>query len=131
MTMSKGPQQNEDIYTDIAEPWEKIAPLAVFSGMTLPQFKDIIQPSVDARKKIKSLDIQTTTEIVARNNADVVTLAGCHKAVNGVKSHPDFGENSPLYKAMGYVPTDERKSGLVRATAQPAPPEEPPAQAVA
>ena len=129
--MSTGPQNHEDIYTDILEPWEEKAPLAVFGGMTLSQFKDIIQPSVDARKKIKSLEIQTTTERVARNNADVVTLAGCHKAVNGVKSHPEFGENSPLYKAMGYVPTDERKTGLVRATAKQALPEEPPAQAVA
>ena len=35
-------------------------------------------------------------------------------AVNGVRSHPEFGENSALYKAMDYVPKNERKSGLVR-----------------
>ena len=34
--------------------------------------------------------------------------------VDGVRSHPQFGGNSPLYKAMGCVPKHERKSGLVR-----------------
>jgi hypothetical protein len=31
-----------------------------------------------------------------------------------VKAHRESGENSALYKAMGYVPKDERKNGLVR-----------------
>jgi len=31
-----------------------------------------------------------------------------------VGGNREFGENSALYKAMGYVPRDERKNGLVR-----------------
>jgi hypothetical protein len=34
--------------------------------------------------------------------------------VDSVKGHPKFGENSPLYSAMGYVPKSERSSGLTR-----------------
>jgi len=34
--------------------------------------------------------------------------------VKGVQCHPAHGENSPLYRAMGYVTFSERKTGLVR-----------------
>ena len=39
--------------------------------------------------------------------------------VNGVRSAPGFGENSALYKAMGYVPKNDRRSGLVRPVTNP------------
>lgn len=43
--------------------------------------------------------------------------------VNSVKSHPTYGENSDLYRAMGYVTTTDRATGLTRkgATEQPVP----------
>jgi hypothetical protein len=34
--------------------------------------------------------------------------------VKGVQSHPEYGEDSPLYRAMGFVPFSERRSGLTR-----------------
>ncbi len=33
---------------------------------------------------------------------------------HGVRSHPDHGEDSPLYRSMGFVPKSERGSGLTR-----------------
>ena len=41
--------------------------------------------------------------------------------VNGVKGDPDFGEDSDLYEAMGYVRKSERKSGLTRKKKTPPP----------
>ena len=34
--------------------------------------------------------------------------------VKGVQCHPDHGEDSPLYRAMGFVTFSERKTGLIR-----------------
>ena len=67
---------------------------------------------------------QLTVARQNRNNADEPTNDVCLAVVNGVRSHPDYGENSALYKAMGYVPKRERKSGLVRPSdaTQPAQP---------
>jgi hypothetical protein len=31
---------------------------------------------------------------------------------HGVRSHPDHGEDSPLYRSMGFIPKSERNSGL-------------------
>ncbi len=35
----------------------------------------------------------------------------------GVEGHPDHGDDSPLYRAMGFVPFSERRSGLTRKSA--------------
>jgi hypothetical protein len=36
-----------------------------------------------------------------------------------VQGHPEYGEDSPLYRAMGFVPFSERSSGLSRKSASP------------
>lgn len=55
-----------------------------------------------------------------RVNADVVSNENALNVVNAVRGAPGFGENSALYRAMGYVPKNERKSGLVRPSSIPA-----------
>lgn len=42
------------------------------------------------------------------------TLKQCNLVVNSVKGTPGFGEDSPLYEAMGNVRKSERRSGLSR-----------------
>ena len=44
-----------------------------------------------------------------------------YRVVDGVKCAPTHGRNSPLYRAMGYVPYDERSSGLTRKRAESTP----------
>ncbi|MBA2593787.1 MAG: hypothetical protein M3495_08480 [Pseudomonadota bacterium] len=41
----------------------------------------------------------------------------CAKAVNAVRGDVEYGEDSAFYKALGYVPKSERKSGLRRIAA--------------
>ena len=94
--------------------WEEVASSAQLGGMTLPQFKTKVKPSLDYRAEIATLENQLTIARQNRNNADEVSNDVCLAVVNGVRSHPEFGENSALYKAMGYIPKNERKSGLVR-----------------
>ena len=38
---------------------------------------------------------------------------------NGVRGNKDYGNDSPLYGAMGFVRKSERKSGLTRKTKSP------------
>lgn len=56
-----------------------------------------------------------------RDDADVVTNEAIQKVVKGVAGDPDFGEDSDLYEALGYVRKSERRSGLSRKKAAPAP----------
>jgi hypothetical protein len=112
--MPNSPQETEDFIKDIADAWEESASGAQFGGMTLAQFKTKVKPSLDYRAEIATLEGQLIVARKNRDNADEPSNETCFSVVSGVKSHPDHGENSALYKAMGYVPKNERKSGLVR-----------------
>jgi len=51
---------------------------------------------------------------VQRNSADLETNDLADKVVNPVKGDPNFGEESALYSAFGYVLKSDRASGLTR-----------------
>ena len=112
--MSNNPKETNDFINDVTKAWEEVAKDESFADMTLAQFKAKVKPSLDYRTEIETLERQLTA---ARRNRDLVDEASnteCQLVVNGIKSHRDYGENSALYKTMGYVPKDERRSGLVR-----------------
>jgi len=94
--------------------WERLASEKSFGGMTLTQFNEIAKASVDTRTQIAGLEKQMTALHNQRDDADVVTNDTLQKVVKGVMGDPDFGEDSALYEAMGYVRKSERKSGLSR-----------------
>ena len=124
--MPDNPQYAESFIDDILGPWEELAADAVFAETTLEQFRKAVKSSLDRRADIKSLETQLISARQSRNLADVDSVELCLKVVNGVKSSSKFGENSSLYKAMGYITKLERKSGLVRPAANKPVPEKPP-----
>jgi hypothetical protein len=112
--MPCSPKETEDLINDIVAAWQGVASDAQFGGMTLAQFKTKVKPSLDFRAEIETLESQLKVARQNCNNADDPSNEACLAVVNGVRSHPDYGENRALYKAMGYIPKNERKSGLVR-----------------
>ena len=121
--MPTPPKQVEENTNKITKAWEEFAKDTLFGKMTLGQYKAKVKPSLDARDTIKSLETQMTAAINAREDADVVTVATNQIVVNGVVGDVEFGEDSDLYEAMGYVRKSERKTGLTRKKkTPPAPP---------
>ena len=51
---------------------------------------------------------------ISRDHADIVTANPTQLVVNAVKGDPDFGDDSDLHDAMGYVRRSDRASGLSR-----------------
>ncbi|MGH8590039.1 MAG: hypothetical protein ACREXX_12130 [Gammaproteobacteria bacterium] len=103
-----------DKLTRTTEAWEEHALDAKFAEMTLDQFKAKVKPSLDCREKIASLRRQLETAIKKRQESDAASTDVCAKVVNAVRGDIGYGEDSALYKALGYVPKSERKSGLRR-----------------
>ena len=101
--------------------WEEQAPSAKFSGMTLAQFKEAVKPSFDHRETITTSDAGASVARVKRNSADLETNDLADKVVNSVKGDPNFGEDSALYNAFGYVLKSERASGLTRRSTEVTP----------
>ena len=117
--MAESPNITEKFLNDIINAWTELDPTAQFAGLTLAQFEAKVKPSFDTRTEISTLETQLKAARQSRRNADVVSNDDALNIVNGVRSAPGFGENSALYKAMGYIPKNDRRSGLVRPTANP------------
>ena len=82
--------------------------------MTFAQFKATVKPALDARVPVTTLRHQLEEAVRDRQEADATATDACLKVVNAVRGDVDEGENSTLYKALGYVPKNERRSGLRR-----------------
>ena len=108
------PNEIADATNQVINAWGTLAPAATFGGMTLAQFKTKVQPSFDTRTQITTLEEQLTSAQDKRDNADKVTVAATQLVVNAVKGDPNFGDDSDLYDAMGYVRRSARASGLSR-----------------
>jgi hypothetical protein len=106
------PKKTEDKIKQTADVWEQLASAKSFGGMTLPQFKAAVAPSLDARALIDQLQNQLTQAINQREDADNLSLAKMQLVVNGVLADPAEGPDGSLYEAMGYTRKSERKSGL-------------------
>lgn len=110
--MPASPKDNEQRIRRILNGWETLAPEKTFGGMTLAQFKAAVQPSLDARQTLESLEDKRTQAIADREAADVVSLKKSQQVVNGVLADPEFGPDSALYESFGYIPDRDRASGL-------------------
>ena len=108
------PKDNLDRLTRILSAWKNLAGTAAFAGMTAEQFETAIAPSFLTRKQLDDLDDQRTHLLNTRGDADEASLAKAAAVVAGVQADPNFGPNSSLYEAMGYVRKSERASGLTR-----------------
>jgi hypothetical protein len=84
------------------------------------QYNAKMQPSFDARTQIDNLNAQLTEATDDRDKADVTTTATNQLIINAVKGDPNYGDDSDLYDAMGYVRRSARARGLSRGKA-PAP----------
>ena len=94
--------------------WDELCPEQVFGEMTRDQFNQAVKPSLDTRAKLASLDAQWSNTMAERKAADLASAPVLQRFVNAVKAHPKFGEDSGLYTALGYVPKNQRSSGLTR-----------------
>ncbi len=109
-----GPQETAERLNRLADAWENLAKDKVFGGMTLTQFRTAIKPSFDARAKIDTLNHELLVAQDERDDADKTSQAKAQLVVNGVNGDVEFGPDSALYEAMGYVRKSERRTGLTR-----------------
>ena len=94
--------------------------------MTLAEFETKTAPLAGSTARLLALDAQYTAELKARDEAEASAKETMRLAAHGVRGNPLFGDDSRLYRAMGFVPLSERQSGLTRRT-----PEVQPASGVA
>lgn len=117
----KNPNRNVEKAGQVSVAWQQHAPAASFAGMTLEQFREKISASQTTRDRVAAAEADLRGSIAARAVADVATRDVVTLVVNSIRGNPDFGPNSELYRACGYVPFGERASGLTRRGSMPEP----------
>lgn len=123
LTFLKNPNRIMRRVEEVVTAWGQVAPASNFAGMTLAQFESQVEPSMTERNRVVELEAALAAALGRRAEADINTNEKLKLVVAAVKGDPAHGENSALYRAMGYVPMAERASGLTRkavASASPA-----------
>lgn len=108
----------------VATAWELSAKDKTFGGLTLDEYKAQIAKCKAKRETLAQLETLRSSGVKERMLEDESLTEVTYRVVDGVKCAPEHGRNSPLYRAMGYVPYDERRSGLTRKRTEDAPEEE-------
>jgi hypothetical protein len=112
--MSASPTKTLEYLNSVLVPWKETATDEAFSGMKATDFEAEVKESIDIRLEISNLEAEVETKKQLRDQIDERNKQKAQMVVLSVAGHQNFGKNSGLYKAMGFVTTSERKSGLTR-----------------
>ena len=101
--------------------WAEGAPKVEFMGVTqadlsakMTAIEGKEQTLGDLRAQVKMLEDEINDDYADLD--DTIVSVG-----NGVRGSKDYGDDSPLYGAMGFVRKSDRASGLTRKTKQTPP----------
>jgi len=112
--MSQSPKEIMDATELIKAAWKKFAPTATFAGMTLAQYTTKIQPSYDIRGEIGDHETAIAQLIPDRDLVDVTTNQANQMVIKAIVGDVNYGDDSDIYGACGYVRKSEQQSGLTR-----------------
>ena len=104
---------------EVLRAWENLAPEATFSGLTVQEFRETSQPLLEIRERIALLDQQRQGAKAARDIAEKEMVINLQLIVDSIKGAKEYGKDSELYAAIGYVTRSARQSGWIRKKAQP------------
>ena len=114
--MSDTPKENEIKYTRFLNSIKTLAPDKTFGGVTFPQLEAQVGKSIAPRANIQRLEDEKKHLEATRDAEDIITMQYCEMIKKGVIADPDFGDDSALYEALGFVRKSNRRSGLTRKT---------------
>ena len=94
--------------------WVEGAPSAKFNGIAQNDFQADIEAAAADDAAIADLESELKMKRDVRDDKYVALNDKRSKVGLGVAGDPAYGNDSPLYGAMGFVRKSEKKSGLTR-----------------
>ena len=99
---------------DTEDSWEINALSAKFYGFSLEQYKAEVQLSREDREMVASLKQQLQAAMIKLKDRDKKNLKLERNIVKAIAGDVNYGDDSALYEAFGFVRKSQRKSGLTR-----------------
>lgn len=103
--------------------WKEYAPTETLGGLTLAQFEVEAQKPTAVRTRLKAAQAQVRGISLERAKADELLNDQFVRIASSVRGNPDYGADSPFYRALGFVPKSERKRPRRRSSQAANPPQ--------
>ena len=94
--------------------WQEHAPDATFAQISLVEFEAQTSNLDLMIQQIKGMQSKLDGAKLARDKAVQELNEKMLLIAHGIRGTPQYGEDCPLYRALGFVPKSERKTGLQR-----------------
>jgi hypothetical protein len=94
--------------------WKTQTPESAFSGKNLADLEASIAALAQAGEKLDELNNARSAAQKNRDDEEKALNRLLILVAHGVRSDPAYGEDSALYRSMGFIPKSERNSGLTR-----------------
>ena len=94
--MRRSPKITLERITGVVGASGDMRPTKSFAGYTFEQYKGKVQPSLDARVRIASLERQLQEAIVERDTADAESSKATQSVIHAVRADREEGEDGPL-----------------------------------
>lgn len=112
--MPNNPKKNEGKMKKALNALKTLAPNVKFNGRGVEELEAQVNKSMAPRQRLIEIADEEKQQQALRDSEDVKSLAMIDKIVAGIIGHDDFGEDSALYEAFGYIRKSDYKSGLTR-----------------
>jgi hypothetical protein len=112
--MPKSPKDNEEKMLRVLNALKTLAPEKKFGNKGVAEFETQVNKSLAPRQRLVEIADEEIEQQALRENEDGKTMKMIESIVAGVIADDEFGPDSALYEAMGYVRKSERRSGLTR-----------------
>ena len=95
--------------------WKELATQETkFAGMSHQELKDEVEAVKAARERVRSVELWLRSLRYERDQADRKLAKKLMRVASGVRGDPAFGEDCGFYRALGFVPISENRSGRPR-----------------
>lgn len=104
--------------------WKELATEdTVFSGTHYRDLKSDVEAAKAAREKVRAAELLLSGLRLERDRAERTLADKLIQVACGVRGTPGFGEDCGFYRALGFIPHSEKRSGRPRKPKTPPKPE--------
>jgi hypothetical protein len=89
--------------------WERLRPNRAYSGITLAEFKQVVQACLDARAEIDEFRARLRHALTKRDHSDFRAIRLHERLGYAIQGDPDEPLPSDFHIAIGYVPRELRR----------------------
>ena len=94
--------------------WRGFAPSVEFASFKVNDLQAEIQSAEEVRRQILDAEVHLFGLRKTRDEGEKALSRKVTQIVNSMRGNENYGEDSNLYSAIGYVPTSEQRRGRPR-----------------